>query len=204
METKILPRELPFNQFDKIGLKKEEVLNLPKQDLKNLLTGHKTDIVPLKLEDFNITIDAKLSLVRNTDNSVGLNVHPYRREIDNKLGLKEDELSKLKKGEIIEIEAPGKNGEMKKRLLQLDQSINEIVSTTKDDIKIPEKLNDIKLSNEQKERIASGKEVSIKGKNGETKIKLDLNNNAGFRIDSPLGYERNNRIDLGTKIDLKH
>lgn len=206
METKILPRELPFNQFEKIGMSKEIVLNLPKEDLKNLLSGNKTDILSLELDKkiVDTTIDAKLSLVRNNDNLVSLNVHPYRKEIDNKLNLNDSELAKLKKGEIIVIDRLAKNGKNKKHLVQLDQSINELVKVVKDSIRVPEKVNNIKLSNEQKERIASGKEVSIKEADGTTSVKLDLNNNAGIRIDSPLGYERNNKLDLGTKNDLKY
>lgn len=205
---KILPKELPFQQFEKIGLPKEQVLNLPKKDLQNLLKGNKTDIVALKVKDLDTTIDAKLSLIRNDDNSVSLKIHPFRKEINNDLGLSSSQLNQLKKGEIIEIQAEAKNKEMKKHFVQLDTSINELVSVLKENVKVPNKLDmdgeKIQLSNEQKEKIASGKEVSIKGKDGVSKVKLDLNNNAGIRIDSPEGYGRNNRLDVGTKKDLQY
>jgi hypothetical protein len=78
------------------------------------------------------------------------------------------------------------------------------MKVTKDSIRIPDKINDIKLTNEQKEQIASGKSVSIEGKNGSTtKVELNLNDSKGIRIDSPLGYERNGKLDTAVKNDLK-
>lgn len=203
---KAVTKELPFNQFEKIGLNKEAVLNLPKEDLKNLMSGHKTGVVPLKIDKdgIEINIEAKLSLIRNSDDTISLNVHPYRKEIDNKFNLDANQLAQLKKGEIVEVAMLAKNGEQRQHLVQLDKSINELVSVVKDKIKIPDSISDIKISNEQKEQIASGKSVSIKGEKGELKVQLDLNDAKGIRIDSPLGYERNGKLDVATKNDLKY
>lgn len=197
MEKSIYPKELPFKQFERIGLDKEAVLNLPKTDLKKLLSGNKTDIVTLKIDQKGIPIklDAKLSLSRNNDDTISLNVHPYRKEIDNKFKLDNPQLDKLKQGEIIEINSKAKNGEMKVHLVQLDKSINELVSVVKDKLKLPEKINDIKLSPEQKEQIASGKEVTIKGGNKELKVQLNLNDPSGIKIDNPLGIEKGSNVD---------
>lgn len=203
---KVNSRELPFNQFAKIGLNKEAVLNLPKEDLKNLMAGHKTGVVPLKIDKdgIEINIEAKLSLKRNSDETISLNVHPYRKEIDNKYNLDSSQLSQLKKGEIVETTMLAKNGEKRQHLIQLDKAINELIAVVKDKIKIPEKIADVKISNEQKEQIASGKLVTLKGEKGDVKVQLNLNDAKGIRIDSPLGYERNGKIDMSTKNDLKH
>ncbi len=205
MEKSIAPRELPFKQFEKIGLSKEDVLNLPKQDLKNLLSGYRTDIVPLKIDQdgLNINIEGKLSLKRNNDDTVSLIVHPSRKEIDNQYNLNEEQLNRLKKGEILELDLQAKNKEITPHLVQLDQSINELISAVKDNIRIPEKIQGIQLSNEQKELIASGKSVSLSTDKGEVKVQLNLNDSSGIRIDSPLGYDRNNKLDQSTKEDLK-
>lgn len=205
MEKSIAPRELPFKQFEKIGLTKEDVLNLPKKDLKNLLSGYKTGIVPLKIdkEGLNIKIEGKLSLKRNNDETISLIVHPSRKEIDNKYNLNQEQINQLKKGEIIEVNLQAKDKEIRPHLVQLDKSINELVSAVKENIKLPEKVNGVQLSNEQKEEIASGKSISLKTDKGEVKVQLNLNDSSGLRIDSPLGYDRNNKLDQSTKNDLK-
>ena len=76
MEKKISPEELPYSQFQKLGMDKETVLNMPKSDLQKLLRGDKTDIMDLKLNDNSrIPSEVKLSLIRESDNSVKLLVH---------------------------------------------------------------------------------------------------------------------------------
>jgi hypothetical protein len=204
MENKFSPEELPYSQFKKLGMDKETVLNLPKSDLQKLLRGDKTDIMDLKLNDnFRIPSEVKLSLIRESDNTVKLLVHPYRKEILNEFSLDKEQMEKLKNGGIVEGMIKAKNGELKPHIFQLDKELNEIMKVTKDSIRIPDKINDVKLSNEQKEQIASGKSVSIEGKNGTSKVELNLNDSKGIRIDSPLGYERNGRLDTAVKNDLK-
>ena len=205
METKISPEELPYSQFKKLGMDKETVLNMPKSDLQKLLRGDKTEIMDLKLNDNSrIPSEVKLSLVRESDNSIKLLVHPYRKEILNEFSLDKEQMKILKNGGSVEGMAKAKNGEIKPHIFQLDKDLNEIMKVTKDSIRIPDKINDIKLTNEQKEQIASGKSVSIEGKNGSTtKVELNLNDSKGIRIDSPLGYERNGKLDTAVKNDLK-
>lgn len=203
---KVIPKELPFSQFEKIGIDKEGVLNLPKKDLTKLMNGHKTGIVPLNFDKdgIKINIEAKLSLKRNSDDTISLNVHPFRKEIDNKYNLNTSQISELEKGKIVQQDMIAKNGEMKRHLVQLDKEINELVSVVQDKIKVPDRISNIKISNEQKEQIASGKLISIKSEKGDFKVQLDLNNAKGIRIDSPLGYERNGKLDRSTKNDLKY
>ena len=205
METKISPEELPYSQFKKLGMDKETVLNMPKSDLQKLLRGDKTDIMDLKLNDNSrIPSEVKLSLIRESDNSIKLLVHPYRKEILNEFSLDKEQMKILKNGGSVEGMAKAKNGEIKPHIFQLDKDLNEIMKVTKDSIRIPDKINDIKLTNEQKEQIASGKSVSIEGKNGSTtKVELNLNDSKGIRIDSLLGYDRNGKLDTAVKNDLK-
>ena len=205
METKISPEELPYSQFKKLGMDKETVLNMPKSDLQKLLRGDKTDIMDLKLNDNSrIPSEVKLSLIRESDNSIKLLVHPYRKEILNEFSLDKEQMKILKNGGSVEGMAKAKNGEIKPHIFQLDKDLNEIMKVTTDSIRIPDKINDLKLTNEQKEQIASGKSVSIEGKNGSTtKVELNLNDSKGIRIDSPLGYERNGKLDTAVKNDLK-
>tara|TARA_R110000868_G_scaffold411003_2_gene701283 strand:- start:7414 stop:8031 length:618 start_codon:yes stop_codon:yes gene_type:complete len=204
MEKKISPNELPFTQFKEIGMTKEDVLNMSKSNLQKLLKGEKTEIVNVNPSDLLKTpIEVKLRLERQTDNTVRLFIHPSRNTIFNEYNLNKEQLEQLKKGELVQGVIKAKNGEMRPHIFQLDHQINEIMNVVKGGIKIPEIINGVKVSSEQNEQIASGKLVGIKGKDGITYVQLDLNNSRGIRIDSPLGYERNGKLDLATKNDLK-
>jgi hypothetical protein len=205
MDKQIKSDQIPYEQFKQIGMSKEDVLNISKDSLKKLLRGDKTDMLDIKLNKNQQTpSEVKLSLERNSDNSIRLIVHPYRKDLLNEYNLSDKEIEALKKGEIIEGVSKAKNGEMRPHLFQLDKDLNEIMKANKSSIEIPDKVNNIKITNEQKELIASGKSVEIKGKDGTTKIQLDLNDSKGIRIDSERGYERNGRLDTGTKKDLKY
>lgn len=193
-------RELPFEQFKKLGFTKESLLNLPKEDMKNMLSGEKTGLLSLSVSNQELTfkVDGKLSLLRNNDNTISLKVHPYRKEIENSFNLDKDQLKRVKKGDIIEISFEAKNGQEKKHLIQLDKAINELVGVLKDNVRPPSKVKDIVLSEEQKNQFAAGKRVTLKGKHGELDIQLDLNDRKGIKVHGAEAYEKNSKLDKGT------
>jgi len=47
-------KDLPYNQFEKIGLSKREVLALPPEDLKALLTGRTTNLQTIQFKNHDV------------------------------------------------------------------------------------------------------------------------------------------------------
>jgi hypothetical protein len=78
-------KDLPYNQFEKIGMTKREVLSMPPEDLKALLTGRTTNLQAIKIKDQDVeqSMNVKLSVQRFADGSLNLLVHPIRKEIKN-------------------------------------------------------------------------------------------------------------------------
>jgi len=183
---KFKTNELPMSDFEILGFSKEDVINMSREHLTSLLKGTKTDIMTLGEGK------GKLSLSRE-DGEVKLKVHPYRSTIDNsKYQLEEKLLKDLKDGKTFTKEI-----DSQKMIFQLDKSINEIVTFPLD--KLPKSL-----SNEEKELLAAGKTISKSSEKGDTKLTLDLNSSNGINITGSNGYDRNNKLDMGTKMDFKY
>jgi len=150
-ETKFDAREIPYHEFEKVGLSKEDVLKkLPHADLTALLTGRRSGFVRIDVE--GMKIDVKTSLHRNEDKSVSLRFHPINREAPNIYNLTEEQQSELKTDWIdsLVIEGVKENGEKAEMLVQYDPDTKEYVSAFIEDIPIPEKINDEELSEQQK------------------------------------------------------
>ena len=178
-------RKLPYDLFEKIGFSKKDVLNLPSEDMKNLLNGKTTrNVVPIniKMEGIDFKDRAKLSLYTLPDESIGLKVHPYRKEIQNEFNLNKEELSKLKAGELISKVHPSLNGVKEKYVFQLDPDINEIKKARIDDVKVPAKLDGLTLTNQERELLASGKRLTIKNSGEPEKV-------VGISLINEKGYE---------------
>jgi len=47
-------KDLPYNQFEKIGMSKQEVLAMPSEDLKALFTGRTTNLQTIKIKNQDV------------------------------------------------------------------------------------------------------------------------------------------------------
>ncbi|MFL0095990.1 DUF4099 domain-containing protein [Tenacibaculum maritimum] len=196
-EDKINIEKLPLKDFEKLGISENDLYKkLSPQDISELLKMGKTELLTLEIKKDGISfdVDAKLSLMKNKDNSVSLRVHPYRKEIENSYNLTKEELKTLKAGKIVQkdIVLVGKN---EKVLYQLDKEINEIVKHNKAEL---QKNIDLKvpLSKEQKELISKGRTITIKGPNGKKgfDVKLNLNKKKGYSV-SKRDFNKENKIE---------
>lgn len=205
VEKKLSTEQLPYDDFEKLGISKHELLNkFDTKDLKELMKMNKTNVVTLDLKDkgLNFKVDAKLSLKQNTDKTYSLHVHPFRKEIENHYGISKKELEELKKGSILEkeIKEPGKD-KTQKVLFQLDKEINELIKVNKKDLELEKNFSN-KLSNEQLKSLASGKTLTLKSARGKgATLKLDLNNVKGYTI-STKDFLLNKKMDKSSKKDL--
>lgn len=167
--------EIPYDQFELLGYSKKDVLDIKKDVLDNFLSGGKTDLrmfsIPIDGQTFRV--EGKLSLQRNPDNSVSLNIHPAQKEIQNNLGLNNEELEALKNGRIF---SKTINGE--RNLLQLDRETNEILTAKTKGLSIP-----FDLTSAERERLLNGKSLELEIEGKTRNFRLDLIDPNGFRLD---------------------
>jgi hypothetical protein len=135
-------KDLPYNQFEQIGMSKREVLAMPSEDLKALLNGRTTNLQTTRIKDQDAeqNMQVKLSLQRLPDGSLNLMIHPIRKEIANDDKLNEAQLEALKRGETVIVPKTSMNGEKEAYLFQLDRETNEIVKTRLNSISVPRYL----------------------------------------------------------------
>ncbi|PRY13765.1 uncharacterized protein DUF3945 [Pontibacter ummariensis] len=178
-------KDLPYAQFEKLGLNRKGVLNMKPEDLAAMLSGNRTSLLTFSVELTNgqrFETDAKLSLFRNPDNSLSLNVHPVRAQIKNDIGATPEEMEKLKTGGLLVRDHIALNGEREPHYFQLDRETNEILRARVRDFIVPSAIKDVVLSPDQKEQLRQGNVLEIKSKGGDEIIRarVDLNEPRGF------------------------
>ncbi|WP_162056009.1 DUF4099 domain-containing protein [Pontibacter pamirensis] len=177
-------KDLPYAQFEKLGLNRKDVLNM-NEDLAALLSGNRTSLRTFSVEltgGQRFETDARLSLFRNPDNSLSLNVHPVRAQINNDIGATPQELEKLKAGGLLVRDHVALNGEREPHYFQLDRETNEILKARVRDFHVPNAIKDVVLSSDQKEQLRQGNVLELRSKGGDEIIRarVDLNEPRGF------------------------
>lgn len=180
-------KDLPYGQFERLGMNKKDVLSMKSDDLVSLLTGRRTSLHTFTIKDAGLeplTVDAKLSLKMNPDNTLSLLIHPIRREIQNEIGASKQELEKLQNGELLVKPFKSLNGEKELYVFQLDKETNEILRVRVRDIQVPSAIKDIVLSTDQKEHLRQGGTLELysKAKDQLITARLDLNDPKGLKI----------------------
>ena len=78
-----MPRINITTNLKKMGLSKREVLTMPSEDLKALLSGRTTNLHTIHVKEQLVerTIQMKFTVQRFLDVSLSLMIHPIRKEI---------------------------------------------------------------------------------------------------------------------------
>lgn len=181
--------ELPYSQFEKLGMSKKDVQNtLSFEDLDKLLKGEKTDLKPISIQAQNqrLDIETKFSLRRNADNSIQLMLHPKRQQIDTKFDLTKEEQNRLEMGETVVKKGSPIGASSEKfpdaYLYQLDKDTKEIMRIQQSKIFVPDHIEDIQLSQAQKEKLRIGETIELEKQDKKLNVKLDLNRPQLFKI----------------------
>lgn len=175
------------NNLQKLGIT-EEFLKKNKDFQEQLISGNKTKLTQLTIEQngTKFLVDAKLSLRENGKGVKELRVHPLRKEIENNINLSPKEIEDLKKGAVLEKEIKGQT-----KIIQLDKEINELMKINKKDLKLPEKVNNIKLTETQKSDLKKGKILKIGDKNKRSvRLNLGKRNSLSIRKESSISKTR--------------
>ena len=192
-------KDLPYAQFEKLGLNKKQVLNMRPDDLASLLSGNRTGLLTFSVDLGNgqkFETDAKLSLYRNLDHSLSLQVHPVRAQVKNDIGATPEELEHLKNGDLLVKDHTALNGEKEPHFFQLDLQTNEILRARARDFGVPTAIKDVVLNHDQREQLRQGRTIELETKGGENvRARVDLNEPRGITTDpTVLGHGENREI----------
>lgn len=179
----LLVEDFPYDQFKLLGIDKDAVQKLPQSVLKALQSGNRTSLI--QFNDFKvsensqpITLNAKLSISTDAGGKPTLKIHPVKLEANNYLGLTEKEIDYIKKDplNVVPKMVLDKKGELIDSFVSLDRTTNEYIAIKRESIKAPEAINDITLTEQQKNDFKNGKPIQI----GKDNYRLDVNSEMGL------------------------
>lgn len=186
-------QDLPFSQFEKLGMTKTDVQNiLGFENLDRLLKGEKTELktILISIQDKPIEVAMKFSLRRKADNTIQLMLHPKRQQIDSKFDLTKEEQSRLETGETILKKGNSDMG----YLYQMDKDTKEIMRIQESKIFVPDHIENIQLSQAQKEKLRVGESIELEKQDKKLNVKLDLNRPQLFKINVSNNIKANKNI----------
>lgn len=186
METFIKENELPIKELEKLGLYKDGQLNLSSEDVDALLAGRRTDMrsmFHLKMDGVAIRqLDAKLSLSRNQDGTVTLNLHPIYKEVKPHPLLSTEEARVLLDGKLQSIQKVYQQADKKltQLIIEYDKQTREFVAYHPDQVEVPIKVNGETLSEEQKKAFQRGEVIALADG---TRVQHSATDSKGIRSD---------------------
>jgi hypothetical protein len=186
MGTTFKENELPIKELEALGLYQDGKMNLANEDVDVLLAGRRTEMrsmVNLQMDGFFIRqLDAKLSLKRNADGSVSVNLHPIYKELMPHPLLSEEESKLLQSGQLQNIQKVYKKTEDKVGglIIEYDAETKEFVSYDPDQVEVPIKVNGEILTEEKKKAFQNGELVTLEDG---TKIQHSVTDSKGIRSD---------------------
>lgn len=181
-------KDMPYAQFEQLGMSKRDVLNMKPDELVSMLNGGRSGLMNLKIplgEGMQpIQADVKLSLIMNPDNTISLGVHPIQAQPKNTIGATPVEWEKMLQGEPIIKNSKAYNGSIEPHIHQLDKHTNEILTARVNAIQIPVAIKEAVLSSDQKDQLKKGLSVEVENPTSKEKftISLDLNEHKGFKV----------------------
>lgn len=174
--------QLPFGQFEQLGMDRNSVLALPEITMNALLSGNRTSLIRFcnikneKAEQLQ-PLDAKLSLKKNHNGELFLKVHPIWKNAVNNFDLSQKEIKYLKNQELAFIpKMVSKDSKPVEALIAYDTTTNEFIAIEREKLRAPDKINGARLSEVQKKDFINGKPVVINGK----KYRLNPTNELGI------------------------
>jgi hypothetical protein len=187
--------EIPYAQFAQLGMDKQVVQKtLNMDDIERLLNGEKTNLkkFDLNTEGGNTEATAKFFLRRMGDNSIELRVIEQTEQINNRFNVSDVALEKLKKGETT-VEKDPKDSQ--NYIYQLDEETNNLMRMNQSKFNVPDVIQDIQLSQNQKEALRHGQHIELKKDGNSFTVKIDFNQK------NLLSIQKGESISLANKQD---
>ena len=173
--TRISKDEIPFEKLEKVGIKRDFVDRMESQELKDFLNGFRSKklyTVNAKINNESFRIPMKIRLQKLGDGSVNIKVHPIQRlhipeEYMQHKFTKEEKMALLDNRNLGKtLELKGRDGKIDNYYLSIDSKTNELIPLRTKHIRVPEKIKGAGLSDEQRQKLAAGKKIVVKGMTG--------------------------------------
>ena len=205
------PSKIDWELMSNIGLSERELIE--RNLLEPLLKGYKTnDLVPLavNLGQTVARFDARLSLQTNDAGDVVVAIHGIRKEPSLNYPLfgheftaadKENLLKTGNMGRVVDLVNP-KTDSIIPSVISIDRLTNELVAFPVERMKIPDEIKGVVLNTDQKQILAEGKSLYLKGllsKKGTT-FDATLQFNADKRYVEFL-FDRQPKQHLSNKVE---
>lgn len=174
-------QDLPFDQLEKVGLKKENLLSLSDTNIVALLSGSRTDLIRFSNLEANGNkfqpLDAKISLTRDQEGNVSLAFHPIVKVVANDYNLSQKEFSDLLSGNVQSVlkEVPIQHNKSDKIVIQYDKDLNSFVSESTRNISAPKSIAGVNLTEPQKKAFTEGEEIEVNKQKYNLSLKGALN-----------------------------
>lgn len=181
---------VPFDKFARIGIYPKDLERMPEDLRDKILRGELSPLMRLNVpvgDNSAVSIPMKIQLAYDKDGKLQLLTYQIHREIDNRLGLNDNELDRLRKGAVIQKEF-AEGDKRKMRYVQLDKETNSLMTRDLASVKFEEKLaevdkvKDISLGLGQKEALANGKPVELEVGDQKVTVGVDLREPQGFKV----------------------
>ena len=210
MANKFQLSEIPYAQFAQLGLDKQAVQTmLSMHDIENLLRGEKSN-----LKDFTLTFDnsaaskkrvelivsAKFFLRRAADSSVELRIVEKNLSIENRFDVSEQTIKSLKMGESA-VERDAKSNLI--YTYQIDAATNGIMRIQQDKLVVPDVIQDVQLSQNQKEALRNGQTIELKKGEHKMDVKLDFNQRSMLKIEGVQQQNQAINVEKTNPIESK-
>lgn len=167
MDTIFRKKDLPFADFEKLGLYRNDNLDLDKENVNALLAGRRTDMISLKnlkAEGFHIgQLDARLSLAKEPDGRLSLMVHPIYKEAQKHELLINNEADQLKSGQIANVKKTFTDPDGKTRtvIIEYDGETKEYITYDPKKVTAPHSVDNKPLTSSQQEDFKRGKVLEL-------------------------------------------
>ena len=210
--TRMKQEDIPFEKLEKVGINRDFVNHMEPNELKDFLNGFRSEklyTVNARIDSQEYKIPAKIRLQQQDDGSVNVRIHPIQRLFvpDEYMGHK---FTKQEKTALLNdrnlgktIELTGRDGRKDNYYLAVDPKTNELISLRTRHIQVPDRIKGVSLSEEQKQKLAAGKKVTLDGMTGRNgkKFGATLQIDAANRNINFSGFKQEKEKDLEQKQD---
>jgi hypothetical protein len=183
MATKFQLSEIPYAQFAELGMNKQDVQKLlSMDDMERLMNGEKTNLKNFGVNTEGVSMEtaAKFFLQRTVDNKVELRIIEQSQQIENRFKVSNDSLERLQKGETV---LEKENKTTQPFLYQLDSETNSVMRVNQNKLIVPDVIENIQLSQNQKEALRNGQSVELKKGDDKFDVKLDFNKHGLVKVE---------------------
>ncbi|WP_159516910.1 DUF3945 domain-containing protein [Sunxiuqinia indica] len=179
--TRMTMDQVPFDKLEKAGIKRDLIENMGKREMTDFLNGFRSArlyTLNARIGDQDYKIPAKIRLHSKEDGSVDIKVHPIQRlnVPDEYMGHK---FTKEEKGALLgdknlgkTVELTSRSGQKDNYYLAIDPKTNELIPLRVSYIQIPDKIKGVSLTADQKNKLAAGQKVEVKGMMGKNDKKF--------------------------------